>query len=164
MKVKDICTWRPWACAINGTLADAAKIMWEGDCGSVPVVDEVGKVVGMLSDRDITMAALTKDRSPRHVEVREVMTGKVHACSADDDVRTALRTMGERRVRRLPVLDEQGVLKGILSISDCIRHAKPMFEVGESGIPSDELLIALQALSTPWRKFFGKGAAAAVTT
>jgi CBS domain-containing protein len=156
MKVKDICTWNPSVCPVNGSLADAAQVMWEGDCGAVPVVDESGKVVGMVSDRDFTLAALTKDRAPRFVEVREVMTGRVYTCSAEEDVRTALRTMGERRVRRLPVIDEEGNLKGILSISDCIRHAKPMFEVGEPGIPSDELLVALQALSTRWKQFFAQ--------
>jgi len=160
MKVKDICTREPWICPMDGTLADAARIMWDGDCGSVPVVDAAGKLVGMISDRDITLAALTKDRPPRHVEVREVMTGKVPTCSGEDDVRLALRTMGEERVRRLPVVDRAGTITGILSVSDCIRHAKPMFEVGEPGIPSDELLAALQALSTPWKKFTARRAAA----
>lgn len=156
MKVKEICTWNPWVCPADATLADAAQIMWDGDCGSVPIVDSGGKVVGMISDRDITIAALTKDRVSRSVEVREVMTGNVYSCGPEDDVRGALRTMGLRRVRRLPVIDEHGILKGILSISDCIRHAKPMFELNGSGIPSDELLDALQALCTPWRQFFGK--------
>jgi CBS domain-containing protein len=157
MKVKEICTWEPWVCSVDGSLADAAEIMWDGDCGSVPIVDAERKVVGMISDRDITMAALTKDRTPRKVGVREVMTGKVYSCDPEDDVRDALRTMGERRVRRLPVIDQEGALKGILSISDCIRNAKPMFELDEPGIPSDELLVALQALSMPWKKFFSKG-------
>jgi CBS domain-containing protein len=157
MKLKEICTWEPWVCPADGTLADAAQIMWDGDCGSVPIVDAERKVVGMISDRDITIAALTKDRSPSMVGVREVMSGNVYSCGPEDDVRDALRTMGERRVRRLPVIDEHGTLKGILSISDCICHAKPMYELGEPGIPSDELLVALQALSIPWKKFFGKG-------
>jgi CBS domain-containing protein len=164
MKVKEICTWDPWVCPIEGSLADAAQIMWDGDCGSVPIIDAERKVVGIISDRDITMAALTKDRVPRSVGVREVMTGDVVTCHPEDDVRLALRTMGERRVRRLPVIDEQGRLQGILSISDCIRHAKPMFEVGEPGIPSDELLVALQALSTPWKTFFGKGVSRVVAS
>jgi CBS domain-containing protein len=160
MKVKDVCTKEPWICPMNGTLADAARIMWDGDCGAVPVVDAEGKVVGMISDRDITLAALTKDRPPRSVEVREVMTGKVHTCSDEDDVRLALRTMGEQRVRRLPVVDAAGTITGILSISDCIRRASPTIEIGEPGIPSDELLAALRALATPWRKFIARGRAA----
>jgi CBS domain-containing protein len=156
MKVKEICTWEPWVCPVEGSLADAAQIMWDGDCGAVPVVDSERKVVGMISDRDITIAALTKDRSPRQVQVREVMTGNVYSCGPEDDVREALRTMGERRVRRLPVLDGNGALKGILSISDCIRHSNPVFECGQPGIPSDELLAALHALATPWKKYFGR--------
>ena len=153
MKVREICTWEPSACPVDGTLADAAQLMWEGSCGTLPIVDAADKVVGMISDRDITMAAMTKDRAPRLVEVREVMTGLVYTCRPEDDVRAALRTMGQRRVRRLPVIDDRGRLKGILSISDCIRKSTP----DRAEIPPDELLAALQALATPWGEFFGKG-------
>lgn len=159
MKVQDVCTRDPWVCPEGGTLADAARIMWDGDCGSLPVVDATGAVVGMISDRDITMSALTKDRPPSLVQAREVMSGKVFSCRSGDDLRDALRTMASRRVRRLPVLDEQGGLRGILSISDCLRHAAPpLFR--ESGVPPEELVAALKALSTPWKEFFGKARSA----
>ncbi len=156
MKVKEICTWEPRVCSQNGTLADVARTMWEGDCGTVPIVDASGKVVGMVSQRDVTMAAVMKDRAPRYVEVREVMTGPVFGCGPEDDVGDALKVMAEKRVRHLPVLDDEGRLKGILSISDCVRNSRLVFETGEPGIPSNELLAALKALAIPWRKFFRK--------
>src|SRR4029078_3553671 len=77
----------------------------------------------MVTDRDIAMAAATLDRAPSQIAVREAMTDQVRSCFADDDIRGALKQMGEAAARRLPVIDGAGRLVGILSMDDIVRRA-----------------------------------------
>jgi CBS domain-containing protein len=124
MKVQDIMTANVETCSAESDLAAAATIMWERDCGSVPVVDGERKVVGMITDRDICMALCTRNKLATEIKVGEVISGRVYACAADDDIRDALETMQSAQLRRLPVVDDAGVLQGILSINDVVLHAK----------------------------------------
>lgn len=99
--------------------------MWKGDCGILPVVTDSGKVVGMITDRDICMAAATKHRDPANIRVKEVTSGKVYGCSPDTDIHEALKIMREKQVRRLPILDAQTkTLAGILSMNDVALKAQ----------------------------------------
>src|SRR3954466_14796362 len=102
MKVKEVMTPDAKSVWITQSLADAAKEMWENDCGALPVVKE-HKVVGMLTDRDICMAAAMRDQSLSHISVEEVMNQHVFAAQVDEDVKQALETMREHKIRRLPV-------------------------------------------------------------
>jgi CBS domain-containing protein len=106
------------------SLATAAMMMWESDCGVLPVVNVSDKVVGMITDRDICMSAASKHCDPSTIAVAEVISGNAYVCKSDDDVRDALKTMKEKRVRRLPVLDAEGNLRGILSMNDVVLRAK----------------------------------------
>jgi CBS domain-containing protein len=124
MKVQDIMTANVEACGPESDLAAAAMIMWKRDCGSVPVVDGARKVVGMITDRDICMAVATRNRLATEIKVGEVISGRVYACAPDDRVQDALETMQSAQLRRLPVVDDDGVLHGILSINDVVLHAK----------------------------------------
>jgi len=124
MKVKDVMTPEAKTCWITESLADAAKLMWENDCGVLPVIKDGRKVVGLITDRDICMATAMQGRNPSSISVEEVMTGKVYAAAPEDDIHRALKTMQEHRVRRLPVLDAEGELKGILSFNDIALKAK----------------------------------------
>lgn len=124
MKVKDIMTQNPKACSKTINLAEAAGFMWDYDCGILPVVAEGGKVVGVITDRDICMAAVMKGRNLANIAVEDVISGDVFACTADDDVRTALKTMQEKKVRRLPVVDADDKLEGILSMNDLVLKAE----------------------------------------
>ncbi len=99
-------------------------IMWESDCGALPVVSHEKQVVGMITDRDICMAAATKHRLASDIAVGEVASRAVYACSPDDDVKEALKTMEKERLRRLPALDTDGVLQGMLSMNDVVLHAE----------------------------------------
>jgi CBS domain-containing protein len=128
MKVQDIMTADVRSCRPDSTLAHVASEMWNGDCGTMPVVNDEGKVVGMITDRDICIAAATKHRTLDRIAVREVAAGAVYSCFAGDDIRAALEEMRTRQVRRLPIVDEDGHLKGILSMNDMVLHA---------GTPSD---------------------------
>ena len=124
MKVKEVMTAGPKACMPETSLADAAALMWENDCGALPVVNVEDKVVGMVTDRDICFGATTKNRAPSEVSVAEVITGQLFACGPEDDIREALKTMQRERVRRLPVITDEGKLRGILSMNDVVLRAE----------------------------------------
>ena len=124
MKVQDVMTKDVKTCGPETNLSDAAMEMWMRDCGILPVVDDGGKVVGMITDRDIAIGTGCRRRDPATIFVREVMTGQVHSCSPEADIHEALQTMREKRVRRLPVIDGDGKLCGILSMNDVVLKAQ----------------------------------------
>jgi len=103
---------------IDAAIVDAARTMWENHCGALPVLDEKGEPVGIVTDRDICMALARKNRFPARIAVREVMTPYPFICQPLDGVEEALAIMAENRVRRLPVVNAEGHLVGIVSISD----------------------------------------------
>lgn len=124
MRVSDIATLDVRPCRPETNLAAVASIMWEHDCGVVPVVDDRNQVLGVVTDRDVCMAVGTRNRLASQIAVAEVMSGKLFTCRLTDDVRTALRIMSANGVRRLPVLDEKGSLAGILSLTDVILASR----------------------------------------
>ena len=121
MKVRELMTPHVQAIWLTESLADAAKLMWENDCGVLPITKD-NKVIGMVTDRDVCMAVAMRDTKPSSVSVEEVMTGKVFSVDPDDDIQQALQTMQEHRVRRLPVITPEGELEGILSMNDVVLH------------------------------------------
>jgi CBS domain-containing protein len=119
MRVEHVMTRDVQACRPETNLSAAAMQMWKCDCGVLPVVTATGQVVGMITDRDICMAAATKHRDAATIRVKEVISGQVYACSPDADIHTALDVMRQKQVRRLPIINgENGKLVGILSIDD----------------------------------------------
>lgn len=124
MKVKEVMTVGAKACMPEMSLAEAATLMWDNDCGALPVVNVDDRVVGMITDRDICFGATTKNSAPSEVSVGEVITGEVFACGPEEDIREALRTMRRERVRRLPVVGDGGTLEGILSMNDVVLKAE----------------------------------------
>lgn len=120
MRVQDIMTVSPEVCRPDDNLAQAVSQLWNVDCGVLPVVDPAGRLAGILTDRDICIALGTRNERASDVRVRTVMR-PVEACTADEDVITALARMAERQVRRLPVVDDQRRLLGIVSLSDAAR-------------------------------------------
>jgi CBS domain-containing protein len=98
-------------------------MMWDSDCGALPVLNVQGQVLSMITDRDICMATATKNRPASDIIVWETVSGKVHTCHLSDDVHTALDTMKREKVRRLPVVDEDGVLQGIVAMNDFVLLA-----------------------------------------
>jgi CBS domain-containing protein len=120
MKVREIMSSNPICCRPTDRLADVAWKMYEGDCGVLPVLGEKGEAVGMITDRDVAIATMTRNKPPSELFVAEVMSGKVHACGSDDNLESALETMAAGRVRRLPVLDAERSVVGVLSMNDVI--------------------------------------------
>ncbi|MBI4465747.1 MAG: CBS domain-containing protein [Acidobacteria bacterium] len=124
MKVQDIMVERPKCCNLYSNLAEITETLWSNDCGSLPVVNEEGKVVGMITDRDICVALGTKNRPASEIRAGEVISRKLFACSPGDEIHTALEIMKTQKIRRLPVLDKAGRLQGILCLNDVALHAE----------------------------------------
>jgi CBS domain-containing protein len=108
------------------SLNDAARILWERDCGCLPVVcdDASRRVVAMLTDRDICMAAYLGGRPLGELPVRGAMSPELYACGPEDSIEEAEALMRRAQVRRLPVVDASGQLVGIVSLSDLARAAE----------------------------------------
>lgn len=103
------------------SLQDAAKIMWEGDCGALPVINDKQQVVGMITDRDIAMAGFIQGRPLRDIQVSETMSKSLVTVGIDDDLSAAEKLMQSKQLRRLPVLNSKQHLAGILSLNDIAR-------------------------------------------
>jgi CBS domain-containing protein len=130
VKVKDIMTTNVRKCFMSDSLATAAQLMWDHDCGCVPVLNEHAQLVGMLTDRDICMAAFFQGVPISGVKVSAVMSRQLFDCTSDDDLSVAERIMRDKKVRRLPVLNEEGRLVGLLSLSDIARGADEEYARG----------------------------------
>jgi CBS domain-containing protein len=111
------------ACSPDDLLHRAAQIMWDGDCGCVPVVDAAGRLCGLITDRDICMAAYTKGLPLSSIRVADVMSRSVRSCAPDETLERAIGIMAEAEVRRLPVVAEDGTLRGIVSLADIAHGA-----------------------------------------
>ena len=123
MKVERLMKTDVAACHSDDTGNCAARIMWERDCGFVPVVDELSRVIGVVTDRDLCMAAYTQGKPLQEIPLHSVMSREVFSCQPGDDLSKAETAMRKHQVRRLPVTDPEGQLKGILSLSDITREA-----------------------------------------
>lgn len=124
MKVQDVMSSEVKTCHPDNSLAQAATVMFEFDCGVLPVVASDNRVIGMITDRDIAIAVATRGRLASEISVSEVISGKVISATLNEDVHTALRTMRHEKVRRLPVINYDGMLQGILSLNDVILRAE----------------------------------------
>lgn len=118
MRARELMTNDVEACEPRDTLRRAAEIMWNRDCGCVPVVDDTNRVVGIITDRDICMASYTRGLPIEAIRVGSVMAGEVRTCGPNDTMETISEAMRERRVRRLPVVDANNRLMGIVSLND----------------------------------------------
>ena len=145
MKVKELMTTDVKHCGLETNLAAAAKIMWEEDCGAVPVADARGTVVGVITDRDICIAAATRPRTEGEIPVKDVISRALYTCAPGDDVRAALETMKARKVRRLPVVEHGGRLAGIVSIHDIAVQSRNK----NADVSADSVLDAFIAITAP---------------
>jgi CBS domain-containing protein len=124
VKVSSIMMRTPAACSAKTNLGAAVEVLWQRNCGMLPVTDDESKVVGVVTDRDLCIALGTRNRLPGEVTLKEVITGKMFWCKPDDDVHVALNTMAREKVRRLPVINSEGKLEGILSMDDVVVHSE----------------------------------------
>ena len=141
MLVKEVMKTSVATCAPESDLSAVTRIMRDRDCGFLPVVDSHSLVVGVVTDRDVCMAAGTKDRPLARVSVDETMSHPVFACFADENIKTVLVTMAKHQIRRLPVLNKSGHLQGILSMDDIVQapHRR-------GGPTADDIIAALRTI------------------
>jgi CBS domain-containing protein len=124
MLVKDLMCNEPATCSTNVTLADVAKILWEKDCGIVPVVDAATFVLsGVITDRDVCMAAFFRDRRLAELGVTEFIQRPALTCRENDSLDAALSLMRDRQVHRLPVVDKDQHVVGMISVKDIAAFA-----------------------------------------
>ena len=140
MKVKDIMTAQARTCAPDTNLATAAALMLEADCGILPVTQD-GRLVGIVTDRDMYIALATRNKLASQITVGEVARKPVFTCEPDDDVQTALATMKQHHVRRLPVEGFAGTVAGIVSMNDIVLAAGP-----RAAVRNDQVVATLQAI------------------
>lgn len=140
MKVKDVMTTEVKTCTPDTTVAEAGHLMWEGDCGILPVVDD-GELVGVVTDRDMYIALATQNANASRLKVGAVATKQLATCAPEDDVRDALATMRRARVRRLPVLGFGNTVLGVLSMNDILLAAG-----AGKAIASEDVVQTLQAI------------------
>ncbi len=149
MNASDLMTCAVKSCGIDDNLQRAAQLMWENDCGIVPVLDGDGRVVGMISDRDICMAAYTHGLPLWQLPVSDAMAKQVHGARESDPLEVVETLMRRARVRRVPVLDGDGRLKGILSMNDLARHAHRSTGRKANGHSGDSIVQTLAAICEP---------------
>ena len=158
LRVSDVMTRAVATCTADGSLRDAASVMWTHDCGSVPVVAdrESKKLVGIITDRDVALAAALRDRPLRELRVGDVMSSRLITCRPDDRVSRAEALMSQRQLRRLPVVDEGGRLLGILTLAKIARRAVGGGRESATGGHREHLLQelgeTLAAISHPSRR------------
>ncbi len=135
--VKDVCV-----CRMDHNLAEVTAIMWEERCGALPVVDASGRALSIITDRDICIALGTRNARAAEVRVEDVVPPRVFTCHERDDIFVAMKTMVSQNVRRLPVVDDEDKLVGIISIDDLLLHTEP----GKAGVLSLEVLEAMKTI------------------
>ena len=123
MRVKQIMTPDPASCTPDTTVGDVATLMRDNDCGSIPVVENTttGRLVGTVTDRDLAIRVLAAGKGP-DVPVREAMTPDPVTCVPEDEVEDLRQVMIEQQVRRVPVVDTDGKLVGIVAQADIARE------------------------------------------
>ncbi len=146
MHVLELMTAAAKSCGPDDTVQLAAQIMWDNDCGVVPVVDDDGRVIGMVTDRDICMAACMHGKPLWQIPVSNAMARHVYAVREHDRVEIAEALMRRVRVRRVPVLDANGRLTGILSMNDLARHGHRSVGRPNNGLNGNSIMHTLSAI------------------
>ena len=145
MNVKEVMVKKVATCHMDTPLNSIAMTMWNNDCGCVPVVDEQNKPVGMVTDRDIAIGAALQHKPLWEITARDITNGRpVYNCGSGDDVHQVLDLMREHSVRRLPVVNRQGKLAGIVSFGDVIASADTS---ANAELPFSETAGMLKAVS-----------------
>jgi CBS domain-containing protein len=146
MKVIEIMTQSAVCCSADTNVGAAVELMWLRNCGMLPVVGIDRKLLGVVTDRDICIAMGTRNRLAGELSVGEIATKNVFTCKPDDEIHEALNTMANKQVRRLPVVNDQGIPQGILSMDDVIAHGDLNKWEGCCELSSEEIIRSLKKL------------------
>jgi predicted transcriptional regulator len=140
-----------FTCDTHASLEGIARVMWDHDCGYVPIVNDDNKLAGVVTDRDLAMAAYMQGKRLADIPVAEVMSQHVHACQPDASVELAHQIMRNAEVRRLPVTDENGKLIGLVTWSDLFTAAQRESDVAAAAALTRQVLETFEATTTQRR-------------
>jgi len=146
MRIREIMSTPAVTCRPEEPLEAAARLMWECDCGVIPVIDDSGRLAGIVTDRDIAMAAWMKGRTLKEIPIAEAMARQVFTSRADDSIEDAERLMSGQQIRRLPVVDGDGHPIGVVSLADIARS---MARAGDGA--EEHVVQSLAEISKPRR-------------
>ena len=136
-------------CHSQDSLQRAAQIMWDADVGCVPVLNDENRVVGMVTDRDACMAAYTQGRLLDSLPVISSMAHKVFSCLPTDSIEQAESIMKKHQVRRLPVVDGEGGLVGLISMNDIARECERELGSRKPEVTADSVVSVLASVCQP---------------
>jgi len=149
MKIDKLMSRPVRACAPTDTLATAARLMWEGDCGILPVIDVEGRPVGVVTDRDVCMSAFFSGTSLSEMPVARAMSRDLVTVCSSDPVHQALDVMRARQLRRLPVVDEEGLLVGMVSLADLATLRSRVLDEDDREVRPDDVALVLAGICRP---------------
>ena len=149
MKVRDVMTQPAFTCTPETPLDEASRLMEQAGCGTLAVVDDGKRLTGILTDRDLALAIGKMMVHPSRMAVREAMTQPVFTCRSNEPLSAAMERMADARVRRLPVVDDEGRVLGVLSIDDIVLWAAPAGDLKRK-----TLLKALRAICAAHHPMF----------
>lgn len=149
LEIKNVMTLTHKCCQPTDCLADAARVMWENDLGALPVVDQEGKPVAMVTDRDIAMGAYLSGERLAAVTVAQVMSKSVTTCIPSTSLTDAEGMMQAAEVRRLPVVDHEGKLVGVVTLSDIARAIDAGLKHRDGSDLRDGLVRTVAVLTCP---------------
>ncbi|MFL6467966.1 MAG: CBS domain-containing protein [Pyrinomonadaceae bacterium] len=133
------------------SLRHAARLMAGYNCGALPVVDSQNRLIGMITDRDITVRGVAEHRDAGQVSVGAAMTDETFACHVNDTMRNCMAAMAKHQVRRMPIVDDHERVVGIISQADIARHAARRQGDGERRAVADVLRAVSEPPDRPYR-------------
>jgi len=151
MKASEIMTSNPHTCHPQDRVCDAVKIMKDFDCGSVPIVDGSGgvKLVGIITDRDIALKMCEQEKTCREISIESCMSKPVYFCHTDDNIQKVEHMMREHQLHRIPVLDQNETLQGMIALADLAREVNKEKQEGAHEISEEEVAEIVEDISKP---------------
>lgn len=152
MRIDDLMTKDPATCRASDPLSAAAQLMWDRDCGCVPVLADDGSdaVIGVITDRDICMSAHFRGRSPTEIAVAEAMSKSLRTIGPEQTPAEAEEAMRSAKVRRLPVIDAEQRLLGVVSLADLARVAAEQHGWRRAEVSHEEIARTLESIDEAW--------------
>lgn len=139
-------------CHVDDSLLRVSQLLWDHDIGALPVVDVSGKLVGMVTDRDVAMTSMLRGRPLHELLVSDAMSRQVHVCRPDDSLHSAETILRMNQVRRLPVVDETYRPVGMLTVNDLCRQFSGQNLTAARQMDADQLVQTMAAIGAPRRQ------------
>jgi len=131
-RVQDVMTRQVSSCRSHQSLNEATRLMWENDCGFIPVVDDDKRVIGTVTDRDALMASYTRGGTLHEIPVGTTMSHEIVSCKPEDSIDHAAGLMRDHKIRRLAVTGPDGRLQGVVSLNDLATKTAPNLNVART--------------------------------